>query len=104
LFVADYTYVPLSTGVFASAAFVVDAYAGTIVGWDCSTSKVAVFVDRAIRQAATARHRQGYPLLGNTIHRSDAGSQYTSVHFVLVTVLVGSLRGRRRRRRLPVCS
>ena len=29
-------------------AFVIDdAYAGMIVGWDCSTSKVTVFVERA---------------------------------------------------------
>jgi putative transposase len=89
LFVADFTYVPLSTGVFAYTAFVIDAYAGTIVGWDCSTSKVTVFVERAIRQAATTRRRQGYPLPGNTIHHSDAGSQYTSVHFGETLALEG---------------
>jgi len=61
----------MSTGVFAYSAFVIDAYAGTIVGWDCSTSKVTVFVERAIRQAAATRHRQGHPLPGNTIHHSD---------------------------------
>ena len=56
-------------------AFVIDdAYAGMIVGWDCSTSKVTVFVERAIRQAAVTRHRRGYPLPGNTIHHSDARS------------------------------
>ena len=75
LFVADFSYVPMSTGVFAYTAFVIDAYAGTIVGWDCSTSKVTVFVERAIRQAAATRHRQGHPLPGDTIHHSDAGSQ-----------------------------
>jgi putative transposase len=89
LFVADFTYVPMSTGVFAYSAFVIDAYAGTIVGWDCSTSKVTVFVERAIRQAAATRHRQGYPLPGNTIHHSDAGSQYTSVHFGETLALEG---------------
>ena len=63
----------MSTGVFAFTAFVIDAYAGTIVEWDCSTSKVTVFVERAIRRAAAIRHRQGHPLPGNTIHHSDAG-------------------------------
>ena len=81
LFVADFTYVPMSTGVFAYTAFVVDAFAGTIVGRECSTSKVTAFVERTIRHAARARHREGHPLQGNTIHHSDAGSQYTSVHF-----------------------
>jgi len=73
--------VPMSTGAFAYTAFVIDAYAGMIVGWECSTSKVAAFVERAIRQAADKRRREGNPLQGSTIHHSDAGSQYTSVHF-----------------------
>lgn len=33
LLVADFTYVKLITGVFVYVAFVIDAYAGTIVGW-----------------------------------------------------------------------
>ena len=75
LFVADFTYVPMSTGVFAYTAFVIDAFAGTIVGWECSTSKATAFVERAIRQAADKRRREGHPLPGSTIHHSDAGSQ-----------------------------
>jgi putative transposase len=89
LFVADFTYVPMSTGVFAYTAFVIDAFAGTIVGWECSTSKVTVFVERAIRQAADKRRREGNPLQGSTIHHSDAGSQYTSVHFGETLALEG---------------
>ncbi|GGN79081.1 putative transposase for insertion sequence element IS986/IS6110 [Nocardia rhizosphaerihabitans] len=78
LLVADFTYVRLVTGVFVYTAFVVDAYAGRILGWECSTSKTTVFVEAAIRQAAAIRDREGHPLTGNTIHHSDAGSQYTS--------------------------
>ena len=89
LFVADFTYVPMSTGVFAYTAFVIDAFAGTIVGWECSTSKVTAFVERAIRQGADKRRREGHPLQGNTIHHSDAGSQYTSVHFGETLALEG---------------
>lgn len=37
LVVADFTYVRLVTGLFVYAAFVIDAYAGRIVGWQCST-------------------------------------------------------------------
>ena len=33
---ADFTYVKLVTGVFVYAAFVIDAYAGAIVGWEAS--------------------------------------------------------------------
>ena len=78
LLVADFTYVRLATGAFAYTAFVIDAYAGRIVGWECSTSKHTRFVERAIRQAVALRLRDGKPLQnkGNrAIHHSDAGSQ-----------------------------
>ncbi|RMI27550.1 IS3 family transposase [Nocardia stercoris] len=78
LLVADFTYVRLVTGVFVYTAFVIDAYAGRILGWECSTSKTTGFVESAIRQAAAIRAREGHPLAGNTIHHSDAGSQYTA--------------------------
>jgi hypothetical protein len=75
LLVADFTYVRLASGLFVYTAFVIDAYAGRIVGWECSTSKHTRFVESAIRQAAALRAREGNPLSGNTIHHSDAGSQ-----------------------------
>lgn len=81
LLVADFTYVRLVSGVFVYTAFAIDAYAGRIVGWTCSTSKADAFVRRAIRHAAELRKREGNPLSGSTIHHSDAGSQYTSVRF-----------------------
>ena len=74
LHVADFTYVAMVTG-FGYTAFVIDAFAGLIAGWECSTSKETAFVERAIRQAAAHRRRQGRPLGGQTIHHSDAGSQ-----------------------------
>jgi putative transposase len=80
LLVADFTYVKLISGVFVYVAFVIDAYAGAIVGWEGSASKQARFVESAIRQAVALRSRQGRPIDG-AIHHSDAGSQYTSVHF-----------------------
>jgi transposase InsO family protein len=78
LHVADFTSVAMSSG-FGYTAFVIDAYAGLIPGWECSTSQETAFVERAIRQAAALRRRQGHPLSGETIHHSDAGSQYTAV-------------------------
>jgi transposase InsO family protein len=78
LWVADFTYVPMSRG-FGYTAFVIDAFAGLIPGWACALSKHTGFIESAIRQAARMRARQGHPLPGDTIHHSDAGSQYTSV-------------------------
>jgi putative transposase len=75
LLVADFTYLPLAAGGFAYVAFVIDAYAGTIRGWDCSVSKTTAFIQRAIRQAAAQLARLGHPLAGRAIHHSDAGSQ-----------------------------
>jgi putative transposase len=75
LHVADFTYVPLAGGRFAYTAFVIDAFAGLIPGWECSLSKQTAFVESAIRQAARYRARQGNPISGDAIHHSDAGSQ-----------------------------
>ena len=88
LHVADFTYVPLDGGGFGYTAFVIDAFAGLIAGWECSLSKGTAFVERAIRQAAAFRARQGHPL-EEAIHHSDAGSQYTSVHFAETLMLAG---------------
>lgn len=88
LLVADFTYVRLATGVFVYTAFVIDAYAGRILGWECSTSKHATFVDSAIRQAVALRAREGHPI-GGAIHHSDAGSQYTAVKLVETLTLTG---------------
>jgi putative transposase len=88
--VADFTYVPLDGGGFGYTAFVIDAFAGLIAGWECSLTKNTAFVERAIRQAAAYRARQGHPLTGDTIHHSDyAGSQYTAIHFTDTLMLAG---------------
>jgi transposase InsO family protein len=89
LLVADFTYVPLVTGGWAYVAFVIDAYAGTIRGWDCSLSKETPFVQRAIRQAGDQLRRLGHPATLGAVHHSDAGSQYTSVRFAQTLLLEG---------------
>ncbi len=73
LVVADFTYVPMVVG-FGYTAFVVDAYAGLIPGWECSLTKDTGFVERALRHAAAFGSRQGHPF-EDAIHHSDAGSQ-----------------------------
>lgn len=72
---ADFTYVPLADGSFAYTAFVIDAFAGRIVGWEFSRSKTDRFVRTAIRHAVSLREEEDNSMLGNTIHHSDAGSQ-----------------------------
>jgi putative transposase len=89
LHVADFTYVPMSGGGFGYTAFVIDAFAGLIPGWECALTKHTGFVQRAIRQAAAYRRRQGRPLRDGAIHHSDAGSQYTAVHFGQTLFLEG---------------
>ncbi len=85
--VADFTYVPMVVG-FGYTAFVIDAYAGLIPGWECSLRKDTGFVERALRHAAAFRARQGHPF-DDTIHHSDAGSQYTAIHFTESLMLAG---------------
>ena len=80
LLVADFPYVKLTVGVFVYVPFVIDAFAGRIIGWEASTSKQTRLVESASRQAAAFRRRQGHPIDG-AIHHSDAGSQYTAVQF-----------------------
>ncbi len=69
LVVADFTYAPMTCG-FGYTAFVVDAYAGLIAGWECSLRKDRAFVERALRHAAAFRTRQGHPF-DTVIHHSD---------------------------------
>jgi putative transposase len=90
LLVADFTYVPLAGGGFGYVAFVIDAFAGTIAGWECSLSKATAFVQRAIAQAAQHLRRcAGGPVPGGAIHHSDAGSQYTSLRCAESLMLAG---------------
>ncbi len=78
LFVADFTYVRVRSG-FVYVAFVIDAFAGTIVGWDVTARPNAAMVERALQDALETRRRQGRPVAAGAVHHSDAGVQYTSV-------------------------
>ena len=80
LFVADFTYVRVRTG-FVYTAFVIDAFAGTIVGWQVRNRATADMVQAALADALELRRRQGHPVTGAAVHHSDAGSQYTSISF-----------------------
>ncbi|EMP4205475.1 IS3 family transposase [Klebsiella variicola] len=72
LWVADFTYVSTWQG-FAYVAFIINVFAGVIVGWRVSSSMETTFVLDALEQALWARRPSG------TIHHSDKGSQYVSL-------------------------
>ncbi|WP_413469859.1 IS3 family transposase [Serratia quinivorans] len=74
LWVADFTYVSTWQG-FAYVAFIIDVFAGVIVGWKVSASMETTFVLDALEQALWARRPSG------TIHHSDKGSQYVSLAY-----------------------
>lgn len=74
LWVADFTYVSTWQG-FAYVAFLIDVFAGRIVGWRVSSSMETTFVLDALEQALWARRPKG------TIHHSDKGSQYVSLAY-----------------------
>ena len=86
LLVCDFTYVPLAGGGFGYTAFVVDAFAGTICGWECSLSKTTGFIQRALSQASAWLRRAG---AAPGVCHSDAGSQYTSVRYAESLMLAG---------------
>jgi len=77
LLVADFTYVPLAGGGFGYTAFVFDAFAGTILGWECSLSRadgVRAAGDRAGRGGAAPRGRRpGHLAAGTSQRRRVAG-------------------------------
>jgi putative transposase len=80
VWVTDFTYVRSWAG-FCYVAFIVDVFAQKIVAWHASTSKTTELVMTPLRMAVAARPRRPPYPAGELIHRSDAGSQYTSIRF-----------------------
>jgi len=77
LWVADFTYVSTWQG-WLYVAFVIDAYAKRIVGWQASSTMTADFVLDALEQAVYARRPSQSDGL---VHHSDRGSQYASIRY-----------------------
>ncbi len=80
LWVADFTYVATWSGM-VYVAFVIDAYSRRILGWRAATTMRTSLVLDALEQAVWTREQQGVDELGELVHHSDAGSQYTSIAF-----------------------
>ncbi|MCN5951583.1 IS3 family transposase [Escherichia coli] len=75
LWVADFNYVSTWQG-FVYVAFIIDVFAGYIVGWWVSSSMETTFMLDALEQALWVRRPSG------TIHHSDKGSQYVSLAYM----------------------
>ena len=86
--VADFTYVR-TWGGFVYVAFVIDCFSRTIVGWQAATTKQTPLVTSALRMGLWRRDRAGQTIDGGLVHHSDAGSQYTSIHFAETLQLEG---------------
>jgi transposase InsO family protein len=81
VWVADFSYVRTWSG-FVYVAFIVDVFAQRIIAWHAATSKATDLVMIPLRMALWQRTYEGHPAgLGQLIHHSDAGSQYTSIRF-----------------------
>ena len=76
LWVADLTYVATYIG-FVYVAFVIDVYSRRIVGWSLATHLRTELPLAALDMAAFLRDER----LGELVHHSDRGSQYTSIRY-----------------------
>jgi putative transposase len=74
--VADFTYVPISTGT-VYAAFVVDCFSRFIVGWRLAGHMRTDLPLDAVEMALWHRDVGA----GNLIHHSDRGRQYLSIRY-----------------------
>jgi putative transposase len=70
-------------------SFVIDCFSRAIVGWHAATTKTTPLVTTALRMALWRRDHHGHPVGDGLIHHSDAGSQYTSIHFAESLALEG---------------
>jgi len=75
LWVADFTYVATWSG-FVYVAFIVDAFARRIVGWNVSRQMNTALVLDALEMALWQRNPEG-----DLIHHNDAGVQYLSIAY-----------------------
>ena len=85
LWVSDLTYVRTGNS-FCYVAFVIDAFARYIVGWQVSRSLRSELALDALEQAITAR-LDGES--GRLVHHSDRGSQYLSLRYTERLALAG---------------
>jgi len=76
LWLSDITYVPTREG-FAYVAFVSDAFSRRIIGWQSADHLRTDLPIQALEMALWNRKVRD----GQTVHHSDAGSQYVSIRY-----------------------
>jgi putative transposase len=74
--VADFTYVPITTGT-VYAAFIVDCFSRFIVGWRLAGHMRTGLPLDALEMALWQRDVSS----GNLVHHSDRGTQYLSIRY-----------------------
>lgn len=77
LWVADITYVPITTG-FLYLSLITDAYSHKIMGYNIANNLEAVHTVKALKMALKNKTTAGNPL----IHHSDRGIQYCCSEYV----------------------
>jgi transposase InsO family protein len=90
LWVADFTHVPTWDGT-VYVAFIVEVFSPRIVGWRAATPMTTPLGLDALEMALWTRRKHGITDLAGLVHHTDAGSQYTSMHFT-ETLQLHSLR------------
>jgi len=89
VWVADFTYCRTWAG-WVYVAFVVDVFAQKIVAWHAATVRDVELVMTPLRIALWQRDREGNPIThGELICHSDAGGQYTAIHYTEHLALEG---------------
>ncbi|WP_230883490.1 IS3 family transposase [Planomonospora sp. ID82291] len=79
LWVADITYIRTFSG-WVYAAFVIDVFSRTVVGWQVATSLYTDLALDALEMALWKRRHTGGDLSG-LVHHSDRGVQYRAVRY-----------------------
>jgi len=83
--VADFTYVPITTGT-VYAAFIVDVFSRFIVGWRLAGHMRTELPLDALEMALWQRDVRS----GNLVHHSDRGGQYLSIRYTERLVEAGA--------------
>lgn len=89
VWVADFTYCRTWAG-WVYVAFIVDVFAQKIVAWHAATVRDVALVMTPLRIALWQRDRDGTPITPHElICHSDAGRQYTAIHYTEHLALEG---------------
>lgn len=90
LWVAGITYVPITAGGFAYAAFVTGAFSRMITGWKVAGHMRTSLALDALEMAISARLRASQQVAG-VIHHGDRGGQYLAIRYTARLAEAGAI-------------